>query len=342
MSVWSDTTGKQLWVYDYPCQYRLSYAGGPRVTPTVDGNRVYGLGAEGRLYCLDVATGKEIWARELKTDYQIEAPIWGFCGHPLVDGDQLICLVGGEGSVLVSFDKATGKELWKSLNAPEPGYCPPRVIEVAGQRQLIIWHPQAVVAVDPQDGGQLWSVDLAPGYGMSITSPQLAGNILYVSGIGNAAAAIELDTVKPGAEVLWRGTGQTAVYCSNSTPLIHQGVIFGVDCRQGQLRAVDLKSGERLWETLEPTTDGKEAGHGTAFLVRNEDHFYLFNEQGELVIATLTRDGYRELGRQKILEPTQEAFGRPVVWSHPAFANRALYARNDKEIVCVSLAKQDE
>ena len=253
----------------------------------------------------------------------------------------MICLVGEKDSLLVSFDKRTGKQLWASLNAPEPGYCPPSIIEAGGVRQLLIWHPQAVVSVDPKNGEQYWAIELAPGYGMSINAPQKSGDLLYASGIGNAAATIRLAADKPTAEVAWRGKGNTGVYCSNSTPLIYEGVIYGVDCRKGMLRAVDLGSGERLWETNDPVTAEGGGGHGTAFLVRNGSHFYLFNELGELVIATLDREGVNELGRQKLLEPTQEAFGRPVVWTHPAFANRHMFVRNDEELVCVSLAADE-
>jgi hypothetical protein len=87
-----------------------------------------------------------------------------------------------------------------------------------------------------------------------------------------------------------------------------------------------------------PTTGAKPANSGTAFLVKNHDHWYIFNEMGELVIANLSPSGFEDRGRAKLLEPTNVAFGRPVVWSHPAFANKCIFARNDKEIVCASLA----
>jgi outer membrane protein assembly factor BamB len=108
----------------------------------------------------------------------------------------------------------------------------------------------------------------------------------------------------------------------------------------GNLRAVDLATGKRLWESFEPTTGGeRRASHGTVFLTKNGDRYFLFSETGDLIIARLTKEGYQETSRAHILEPTHEAFGRSVVWSHPAYANRCAYVRNDKEIVCVSLAK---
>ena len=114
------------------------------------------------------------------------------------------------------------------------------------------------------------------------------------------------------------------------------------------LTAVDLESGDRLWETSAPTSDTeRSAKHGTAFLIRqpvSDDSLrvWLFSETGDLILARLTPDAYEEQGRMHLLEPTNECFGRPVVWSHPAFANKCCFARNDKELVCVSLAARNE
>jgi outer membrane protein assembly factor BamB len=333
-------TGKELWKYSYPCNYKISYPAGPRATPAVSDGKVYSLGAEGKLLCLNAAQGTVVWEKELPKEYKVETPVWGFCGHPLVDGDKLICLVGGAGSVAVAFDKNTGKELWRALDAPEPGYCPPTIIEAAGVRQLLIWHPKALCSLDPETGKQYWSQPLEPQYGMSVTAPMRSGDLLYASGIGSVATLFRLKKDTPGAEVVWDGKPNTAVYCSNSTPLIDGGTLYGNDCQVGDLRAVELATGKRLWESFEPTTGGeRRASHGTAFLTRNGDRYFLFSETGDLVIARLSPEKYEEISRAHILAPTGEAFGRSVVWSHPAYANRCAFIRNDKEIVCVSLAK---
>lgn len=333
-------SGKILWKHEYDCPYAISYAAGPRATPTVHAGKVYTLGAEGNLFCFDAAKGTVLWSKELKKEYQTEAPIWGFCGHPLVDGKRLICLVGGEGSVAVAFDKDTGAELWKSLSNPDAGYCPPTIITAGGKRQLLIWHPQALNSLNPETGEVYWAEPLVPQYGMSIAAPQKSGDYLFASGIGNCAALFKLDRTKPAAEVVWDGTPDTAVFCANSTPLIEGGVIYGNDCQVGNLRAVKLATGERLWETFQPTTGGeRRASHGTAFLTKNGDRYFLFSETGDLIIARLSPEKYEELSRAHLLEPTAECFGRSVVWSHPAYANKCVFVRNDKEIVCASLAK---
>lgn len=332
-------TGKTVWTYEYPVTYRISYPAGPRATPTVQGGKVYVLGAEGHLTCLDARTGKLVWTRNLAAEYKAETPIWGYSSHPLIDGQKLITLAGGPGSVAVALDKDTGKELWRALDAPSLGYCPPSIIEAGGRRQLLIWHPQALNSLDPETGKLFWSEKLEPQYGMSIQMPVLYKDVLFAGGIGNKAMALRLASDRPAATELWRGTNQTAVYPTCGAPLVDdQGVLYGA-CQQGHFRAVDLNTGKRLWETFKPTTGTRFGSSGTCFLVRNADRWFLMSETGELIIAKLSAERYEELDRARILAPTNEAFGRPVVWSHPAFANRRMVARNDQEIVCVSLAE---
>ena len=344
-------TGRLLWKHEYDCPYSISYASGPRCTPTVADGRVYALGAEGNLACLDAATGRLLWSKDFKTDYAAPTPIWGFCGHPLVEGDLLVCLVGGPGSVAVAFDRVTGAERWKALTASESGYCPPTMIESAGVRQLVIWDADNLNALDPATGRVLWSQPLKPMYGMSIMAPQVAdtprGQVLFASGIGRVAALYALAADAPAARLLWRGEPKSAVFCANATPFIAGDTLYGCDCDTGMLTAVALDDGRRLWETLEPTTGGeRRSKHGTAFLVRQAEgvagdpagttRTWIFSETGDLILARLSPEKYEELGRTRLLDPTNECFGREVVWSHPAFADGCILVRNDRELVCVS------
>lgn len=332
-------TGKPLWTHEYDVDYRVSYPAGPRCTPTVHDGKVYALGAMGNLLCLDAVSGKVVWDRNLPKDYQTEVPIWGYAAHPLVDGKKLICVVGGKGSVAVAFDKDTGKEFWKALSAPEPGYCPPSLIEAGGKRQVLIWHVQAIESLDPETGKVYWSVPLEPQFGMAIAAPRKHGDHLFAGAIGFRSVLIKLAKDKPAAEAVWRGTNRNSIYPVNCTPVVVDGILYGVD-QPGILRAVRFETGERLWETTALTTGERPANSGTGFLVKNGDRFFIFNEKGELIIARLTPEKFDELGRAKLLEPTQFAFGRDVVWSHPAFAGKCMFARNDKELICVSLVSQ--
>jgi outer membrane protein assembly factor BamB len=333
-------TGELVWKYEYDCPYNISYPAGPRCTPVVQEGKVWTLGAEGDLYCFQAADGKVLWHKNLKSAYNTPAPMWGFCSHPLIDGKKLITLAGGDGSVAVALDKDTGQEIWRALSAREPGYCPPVIIEHGGRRQLIIWHSEAICSLDPETASLYWEIPLKPNYGMSISAPRLSGDYLFAGGIGNVCACIKLSPDRPAAEVVWRGDRDTGVYPANSTPHLENDIIYACDCQVGSLRAVQLTDGKRLWETFGPTTGRGRGSHGTAFLVKQGDRFFLFSETGHLILARLSPTGYEEIGRVKILEPTGSWSGRDVVWSAPAFANKCCFARNDKEIVCVSLAAE--
>ena len=341
-----EANGKPLWTNEYACTYTISYPAGPRATPLVAGGKVYTLGAEGHLGCLDAASGKELWARDLKQDYGIRAPMWGFACNPLLDGQRLICLVGGAGSTVVAFDKDTGKELWRALSAKEPGYCSPVICEAGGRRQLIVWHPEALNSLDPETGRVYWSEPFTVKAGMTIATPRQLGDLLFVSAFYNGPLMMRLDAVKPAATVLWRGTSDSErktdkLHCVMSTPFLEDGHIYGV-CSYGQFRCLRADTGERLWESMAPAGAAAEqnARWANAFIVKNGDRFFLYNEKGDLIIARLSPRGYEEISRTHLLDPTNTAGGRHVVWSHPAFADRCVFARNDRELVCASLAAQ--
>ena len=288
-------TGKILWKHEYDRSYSLSFAGGPRATPTVAGEKVYALGAEGNLWCLDARTGNVIWSVDYVKDYGAKSPMWGFASHPLVDGDLIYCVVGGEGSIAVAFNKNTGKEVWRALSSREPGYCPPSIIEHAGIRQLLIWNSESLNSLDLKTGKVYWTAALKPFVGMAIAAPRKWESYLLASNFG-VAALLKLNDDKPGAEIQWRGEPKNAIYSANVTPFIEDGTIYGCDIETGALMGVDLKDGTRLWQTTAATFGGPgRARYGTAFVVKNGDRFVLFNEKGDLILANLTRKVYEEL-----------------------------------------------
>jgi outer membrane protein assembly factor BamB len=347
-----EATGKVLWTHAYPCKYEISYPYGPRTTPVVHGGKVYALGAMGDLFCLEAATGKVVWSKNFVKDYDAPVPGWGFTAHPLLDGDKLICLVGGKDSVAVAFDKETGKEKWRSLavSAGEIGYAPPMIYKVGDRRQLIIWHPESVNGLDPETGKLLWSQEFKLRANLSVSTPRLDGDRLFLTSFYNGAMLLKLDTDKPGATVVWKAEriGEfpkqtTTLNSIMATPFVKDGHVYGV-CSYGELRCLEEATGKRVWQDLRATGSAKEPTErwGNAFLVEHGDHFFLFNEKGDLIIARLTPRGYDEIDRAHLLEPTASAMGRKVVWSYPAFANKAVFVRNDKEIVCVPLAAEKD
>ncbi|MEL6107469.1 MAG: PQQ-binding-like beta-propeller repeat protein [Planctomycetota bacterium] len=335
-------SGEELWRHRYERPYKISYPSGPRCTPTVDGELVFILGAEGDFRCLRIADGELIWKRQLVEDFGAEVPIWGFSAHPLVHGDLIYTMVGGEGQGIVAFDKLTGEVRWKALDV-NAGYCAPTLIKAGGVDQLIVFHPEGVEGLDPLSGKTYWDVPLKPSYEMSVAIPVIEGDRMFVSSIHTEAVMIQLSRDTPGAKELWRGEPKNAVHCSNAAAMFVDGIVYGTDCLQGSLIAVDGASGERLWETFDATKPDEKRfiRHGTAFITRlgDSNRFLLFSETGDLIAAELSEKGFVEHGRMHIVDPTNESFGRPVVWSHPAYAERTAFIRNDKELVAVDLAK---
>lgn len=354
-----EKTGAELWKHEYPCEYRIDYAAGPRCTPTVDGDRVYTLGAMGDLFCLDVAKGTVLWSKNCPKNFGSKVPVWGFAAHPLIDGDKLICLVGGAGGKLVvAFDKKTGRELWaKEAAVGDFGYAPPVIYDYAGKRQLIVRNKDTVFGLDPETGKRFWRAEFVSNASLTVPTPRKVGDDgLLVTSFYNGSMLLRVGS--DTAEVVWRGKsmGERPHQTENLNSIIPTAVIdgdhiYGV-CSYGELRCLEAKTGKRVWADMRATRgkltppkvaamDGPDESErwSNAFLIRHEDRYFLFNEQGDLIIAKLSPKGYEEVDRTRIIEPTNTARGRKVVWVHPAFAGKCVFVRNDKEVICVSLAK---
>jgi len=332
-------TGKEVWKKEYECPYQISYPAGPRCTPVVHEGKVYTLGAMGHFMCFEADTGKLIWEKNFVKDYKAKPALWGWAAHPLIDGKKIVTLVGGEGSHVVAFDKDTGKELWKAGNMPEQGYSPVMITEAGGKRQMIVAAPKAVYSLNPETGEQYWTTPYSPNdFGYAVMTPVRVGDHLFVAGYPARNLLVKLTADKPGIEVVFNNKKKTALYPGSVQPFLLDGLLYGYD-DSGMMYAVELPSGNRVWEDAGPVGGDKPKGSETAFMVKNADRFFFFAETGDLVIGKLTPKGYEEIDRAKVIDPTNAAFGRKVVWCAPAYADKKAVIRNDKEIICVDLAK---
>ena len=274
--------------------------------------------------------------RKSQKDYRIKAPTWGFATHPIIDGDKLIAIVGGEGAAFVAFDKRTGRELWRSGSCRNPGYAQLAIHELGGTRQLFAWHGEALSSLAPETGRQYWSSPVKPMHEMTIGVPRLEGRLLYVMS-WNCARAFELDERRPAARVLWEADKGRGVGGQMNVPWVEDGHIYAGGLK-GVYRCAELATGRRLWETKQVMGDAR-VWIGNVFTVKQGDRFFLATEVGDLVIAKLSPKGYEEIDRARIMKQTSVTGGKPIWWSHPAFANRSIYVRNDEEIRCYSLAE---
>jgi outer membrane protein assembly factor BamB len=336
-------TGQQLWSYAYDCVYeRVQYEAGPRASVTIDSGRAYSLGTMGHLHCFDVQSGRVLWSHDSRQEYAARVPIWGIAGAPLVEGDLVIVPLGGkDNACLMAFDKATGQEKWRALKEGV-SYSAPVVITQAGRRVLVYITDQRVVGLDPQTGQLHWEHPWVPRQmEITIATPVFDGRHLVATSFYDGTLVLRLDPDRLAAEQLWqrRGASETrtdALHCCISTPILQGEHIYGVDSH-GELRCLDLQTGDRIWEDL---TAVPKARWSNIHLIRNADKVWMFNERGELLITRLAPDGFHEISRTKLLDPTTDQLNQRggVCWSHPAFANRHIYARNDKELVCADLS----
>src|SRR5262245_53238171 len=333
----AETTGKLLWLHEYPCPYGdMEYGNGPRATPTVHDGMVYTLGTKGHLVCLNGETGALVWKKDLVRDLNAEIPRYGASAAPLVENDLLIVAAGAKpNGTLVAFDRTTGEERWRAL-ADRPAYSAPILVEAAGKRQVIFWTGDNVNSLDPTTGQLLWQVPFKATFdpAQATATPVLhKDKLLCLAAWNRGSLMLQLDTENPGASVFWKTRSQPTA--SISTPVFRDDKYIYTIIGDGALCCLDPATGNEIWNTRAATSER----FGTAHIVTNAERFFLLNQQGHLIAAHLTPDGYREAGRVPLIEPTAGyRAGGPIVWAHPAFANRHVFARNDRELVCVSLA----
>jgi outer membrane protein assembly factor BamB len=336
-------TGGSIWSHSYDCQYgRIGYRAGPRASVLVDDGRAYSLGAAGHLFCLDAVTGTVLWNRDLQAEYNIRMPNWGIAASPVVEDDLLIVHFGGDNNACVcAFDKKSGDERWRAL-PDDASYSAPIVIRQSGERVVVCWTGDRIVGMDPQSGRVHWEIPHPwEKWPIAIATPVLHDDLLLFSEAHKGSLILRLSQDRLQVEKLWHRRREevadgAALHCLISTPFVDGQYIYGADGR-GVLRCLSLETGEQVWEDRTAVPEDRFA---TIHLIRNGHRTWLFNERGELIIARLTPEGFQEISRAKLIDPTMEQLRRRggVTWSHPAFAYRNVFARNDEELVCADLS----
>jgi outer membrane protein assembly factor BamB len=330
-------TGRPLWSHRYPTRYGGlgGYSNGPRAAPTISDGRVYTLGAVGHFHCLDAATGKVHWSKDLVRDAKARIPEWGFAASPVIDEGRVIVHVGAEpDGCLIAFDRITGREVWRGVSDPA-GYCTPVMIDSRGGRQLVVWTPENVRGLEPRTGRLLWTVPYKVTYGVSIASPIFREDILFVTGYWEGAKAIRLGPGLTDAELVWEDRRQLRGLMAQ--PLYRDGHVYSID-KQAGLVCFELKTGKKLWDDGNRMTPKGRNPHASMVWLGGGPRALVLNSAGELILARFEPTGYRELARTRILDG--------AVWSHPAFAGRCVFAHADgadhpsagpNELVCVEL-----
>ena len=340
-------TGASRWRFRYPTAYedRYGYNNGPRSSPVIDRDRVFTVGAEGKLYCLDVETGETVWTRDFQAEYGVTQDFFGTASTPLVEGEVLVVNVGGpRGACVVGFDTATGRERWRA-GAWGPSYASPVPATVHGQRRVIVFaggesQPPGggLLSLDPTTGAVDFTVSHRSRTYESVNAacPVVFDNHVFISASYRAGGV--LIEVHPDFtySVVWT-TQDFALHFN--TPIYRDGYLYGFDGRnQGDasLACVEAATGRVVWrevptwtETFEQNGRTQESVLGTArgSLLAVDGQFVCLGEFGHLIWMDLTADGYTEVSRTWLVAARES-------WTLPVLSRGLLYVtQNTRELI---------
>lgn len=324
-------TGREVWVHRDRTLFENPTGGnGPRATPTIDGGRVYTLGATGVLNCLDGSTGEAIWSKDILGDNEAENVYYGLSGSPLVTERLVVVAPGGRGHSVVAYDKQTGEKVWAAGDDPA-SYASPQLATLAGRRQVLNFNAEGLAAHDLESGEILWRYPWVanPTERNNVCQPVplppagagQADRVFISSGYGKGCALLAVTEADEefAVETLWSNRNLKAKFTS---VVVRNGFVFGLDERI--LACVDLETGRRRWK-------GGRYSYGQVMLV--DDVLVVQAETGEVAFVEASPEGFRELARFDALD------GR--TWNHPVLAGSLLLVRNDQEAACYELAAAD-
>ncbi|HVG30614.1 MAG TPA: PQQ-binding-like beta-propeller repeat protein [Pyrinomonadaceae bacterium] len=316
-------TGRELWTRAWGGAFSPDDTGdGPRSTPTWDEGRVYALGAEGELECLDAKTGKVVWQKNILSDNGAQNIQWGTAASPLVVDDKVVVMPGGtSGKAFVAYNKLTGARVWSSQN-DRASYTSPILATLGGRRQIVGVTASRLVGLDPADGSLLWSHSWSTQMGINVAQPiVVAKNRVFLSaGYGQGATLVELTPQGKGfdARTVWENTNLKTKF---NSAVLDGGFIYGLD--EGILTCIDLATGERKWK-------GGRYNYGQVLYASG--HLIVTDGgSGEVALVRADPAQYAEVAR------FQAVSGK--TWNVPAIAGGRLLIRNGSEMACYNLAE---
>jgi outer membrane protein assembly factor BamB len=332
----STDSGKEKWHFDYEVQPpKVQGGGGPRSTPALDGNRLYTVGVNGRLHCLDAQTGTRLWPQghDLAADFQAPQPQWGVSFSPLVEGNLVITTPGGpNGNAIVAFDKESGTVAWHCLDA-RASYSSPVALTAGGVRQIVAFLANRVVGVAGKDGSLLWSFPwITPVADVNAATPVVfkakSGDreldyLFISSGYGKGCALLKIAETSSGFEARRVYVGNQ-LCCHFATPVRRGDYLYGFN--EAKLVCMDIKTGKINWS---------QSGFNKGSLLAVDDHLIILGEKGQLALFEATPDAPKQ-----IAEATPFP-GRPrQTWTMPVLAEGKLFLRDEDVILCLEMAEK--
>lgn len=330
VACWSVENGKEVWRHPYECHSEVRDYPGPRSTPTLDGDRIYTVGSDGKLLCLDAATGSPHWQKDLLREFHASSPKWGVAFSPLIDGDLIFTSPGGpNGNSLAAFNKTTGDLVWHRLDEPA-GYSSPIAVTIAGTRQILFFMGQCLVGVQARDGELCWRYPWETSFDVNAATPltieahrgdKILHYVFISSGYDRGCSLLKIETRAGGgfeAKKVYSGKQM----CSHFASPVRSGeYVYGID--DSRLTCLNLRTGKVMW-----TRPGISKGS----LLRVNDSLLVLGEDGKLLLL--------EASPEK-RAPKSEArpFRGGRCWTMPVVAEGRLFLRNERQMKCYDLKR---
>jgi outer membrane protein assembly factor BamB len=314
-------TGKQVWSTPGGRAYHEQRGHGPRGTPTIDGTRLYALGADGTLLCLETSTGKRIWGMNMVEKFRGSVPNWGISESPLVEGDRVIVTPGGSDAAVVALDKTTGELIWKS-QSDSAAYSSPIAFDAAGSRKVVVFTSDGAIGLDMKTGAFEWRYNKVANRTANIATPIVkAGHIFLSSDYGTGCALLKLT---PSG----RSVTASEVYFNREMKNHYSSSVLVGDYVYGYsssvLTAMKFLTGEVAW---------RDRSVGKGSVAYADRHLYALGEDGVVGLIEATPAGYKEKSRFEISR------GRFPTWTQPVIANGKLYLREQDNLYCYNVKR---
>ncbi len=338
--------GKQVWAAKNGPIYPNTRGGGPRGTPTVDGEMVYALSGGGNLIAAESATGKERFSFNIFKEWKGACPHWGSSESPLVEKDLLIVTPGGELATVVALDKSTGKPVWKLEEKDKAGYSSAIACDAAGIRQVIAFTARGALGIRAADGKLLWRNDDASNPVANIATAVVRGDHVFISSDYMSKGGVLLKLEKDGEGVkavpVWQ---KQEMKTHHATALLVGDHLYGVSGNSpAVLTCMEFLTGKVVYPAGDDRRKAEKALQKSG-IVYADGHIYCLGEEGE---AALVEANPKELvvksrfhAFDEKQDPGQTHRKKLNTWSHPVVAGGRLYLRNHDQIYCYDIKASD-
>ncbi|MCH7631683.1 MAG: PQQ-like beta-propeller repeat protein [Planctomycetes bacterium] len=319
-------TGKTIWEHRYDSSPREDHAhefgDGPRSTPLIAGDRLFAIGVEGKMHCLDKKSGKVYWKRDLWTEFEGNVLNHGYASSPIAYKNTVITLVGGKGAGIVAFDQASGDVVWKNQDF-ENSYSSPKIIRVDGEDQLVTFMAEQIIGVDPNSGALKWEYPCANRWKQNVCMPTWdeASNTLFFSAsqVGSRGLKLKRDGDKTKVEEIWF-TRKIHLYHVTSVKI--GDYVYGSTGNRAPnfFSAINMKTGEIAW---------RERGFAKATCVLADGRIIILDEDGNLALVTATPDKFTVHSRFELFDK--------VAWTVPTIVGKTMYVRDKEKIMALDI-----